>query len=209
MLYWVGMFSGSCVAQATRLFVAPPSEGADGRLLASPLGELPHFKPVSAVFSLFFVKATEVARVFHLAVAWCLLPRVLMPPSGRRAAVNAVLSVFFVCFFNSLYAERVSESLPCIYLISQQSRDTVVTSVAGMLLYVSWQLKKNVYVTLMWGFVFFVRSFFPLQRIVSAPVGLSCLICHRESVCLLMMIKLYETLQFLKNIDENVCPPLV
>lgn len=73
------------------------------------------------------------------------LARSLMPAGGRGAAVNAVLWLFlFVCFFYySRYAGRVNESLPCIYLISQQSRDTVVTSVAGMLLYVSWQLKKK------------------------------------------------------------------
>lgn len=131
-----------CVAQVTRFLGALPSEGsARGHFNTKRTSKF------STCFCciLVFVKATEVALVFHLAAAGCLLTRSLVPPGGRGAAVNAVRSAllcfcFFLFFFNSLYAERVNESLPCIYLISQQSRDTVVTSVAGMLLYVSWQL---------------------------------------------------------------------
>lgn len=77
---------------------SPTRLDADGRLLTSPLGEHPNFQRVSAVFFLVFVKATEAVPVFHLAVAGCLLAWSLMPPGGRRAAVNAVLSVFCVLF---------------------------------------------------------------------------------------------------------------
>lgn len=67
-------------------------------LPASPFGEQPNFQHVSAVLSLVYVKATEVALVFHLAVAGCPLACSLVPPGVRRAAVNAVQSFFLSAF---------------------------------------------------------------------------------------------------------------
>lgn len=135
------------MAQATSFLRAHPDEGAGKRLPTAPLGECRHFHHVSAVLTLGFVEATRSRAGLPFSCdpvsAHPVCDALRWPTCGRE---RCTIFFFFVCvcaFFDSLYAEQVNESLPCIYLISQQSRDSVVTSVAGMLLYVSWRLKNK------------------------------------------------------------------